>query len=335
MIKGLKPLINDAEEKITEFEIWMTKEIDKERELPDDVPGDKYLNRMIKEEKCMICGRPAKEGSGEHEHIKSLLNRRTRSEVLKPEIQLLNNNIQRIKGFTHQLLAKHDRINDEIKNWRDQENKLITTKQVLNSQKKEIEDNIKKIEGKLGSSIDNQSSSISKVLDNMKEYEARISRLKFEIKQKSKDNARIKVDLTSLKNQFKKIFEEEGIEIIEEKQIEKVNNLIEAVEKTIEIEYNSLIKDIEGRANEYINKILSHNTSIKAKISIDPFENKIKIIDDNNQALDLLNTGHKTIIKMSVINSIISKSSEYKEQPFPFLTDAPTSSLVQKTPSLI
>ena len=75
---------------------------------------------------------------------------------------------------------------------------------------------------------------------------------------------------------------------------------------------------------------MSANTSIKAKISIDPFENKIKIIDDNNQALDLLNTGHKTIIKMSVINSIISKSSEYKEQPFPFLTDAPTSSLGAK-----
>ena len=27
MIKGLKPLINDAEEKITEFEIWMTKKL--------------------------------------------------------------------------------------------------------------------------------------------------------------------------------------------------------------------------------------------------------------------------------------------------------------------
>jgi len=30
---------------------------------------------------------------------------------------------------------------------------------------------------------------------------------------------------------------------------------------------------------------------------------------------------------MSIINAIISKSSEYKNEPFPFLTDAPTSNL--------
>ena len=33
---------------------------------------------------------------------------------------------------------------------------------------------------------------------------------------------------------------------------------------------------------------------------------------------------------MSIINSIITKSTEYKEQPYPFITDAPTSSLGQK-----
>ena len=41
----------------------------------------------------------------------------------------------------------------------------------------------------------------------------------------------------------------------------------------------------------------------------------------------MLNTGHKTIIKMSIINAIITKSSEYKIEPFPFLSDAPTSNL--------
>ena len=47
----------------------------------------------------------------------------------------------------------------------------------------------------------------------MKEYEARISRLKFEITQKSKDNARIKVDLTSLKNQFKKYLKRKELKL--------------------------------------------------------------------------------------------------------------------------
>ena len=54
------------------------------------------------------------------------------------------------------------------------------------------------------------------------------------------------------------------------------------------------------------------------------------ILDQDGEELNLLNTGHKTIIKMSIINSIISKSSEYKNQPYPFVTDAPTSSLGEK-----
>ena len=131
MINGLGPLFDDAESKIADFEIWRTKEINKERELPDDVPGDRYLNLMISEEKCMICGRDAKEGSSEHIHIKSLLNRRTRSEVLNPEIEMLNNNIQRIKGYTNQLKVKHDNIKHEIKSWRLEEDKLNKNKQML------------------------------------------------------------------------------------------------------------------------------------------------------------------------------------------------------------
>ena len=137
-------------------------------------------------------------------------------------------------------------------------------------------------------------------------------------------------EIRKLDKELDSISLEEGIEIEENKQIERIKSIIDAVEKTIKIEYTSLIKDIEKRANDYIQEILSHNDSIKAKVSIDPEENEITIIDDNGEPLDMLNTGHKTIIKMSVINSIISKSSEYKEQPFPFLTDAPTSSLGPK-----
>ena len=124
--------------------------------------------------------------------------------------------------------------------------------------------------------------------------------------------------------------DEQGNIAHEEKKLLETEILLDAVKKTKETEYEKLIKDIESRSNEYISTTLKHNSSIKAKIEIDAKTNTIEITDQNNTDLSMLNTGHKTIIKMSIINAIISKSSEYKNLPFPFITDAPTSNLGNK-----
>ena len=48
MLKGLTPLINGSAGKLLEFEDWRNKQIDKERELPEDVPGPVYIKKMLK-----------------------------------------------------------------------------------------------------------------------------------------------------------------------------------------------------------------------------------------------------------------------------------------------
>ena len=60
--------------------------------------------------------------------------------------------------------------------------------------------------------------------------------------------------------------------------------------------------------------------------------NKIRVlnVDDSGRELKNYNTGHYTLMKMCIINAIISLTNDYKNTAYPFITDAPTSNLDEK-----
>ena len=330
MLKGLSPLINNSLIKMTEFEDWRTSQIDKEQNLPEDVPGDQYLHKMLNEELCMICNRDATRDSIEYNHIKSLLNRKEKSKVLSPEVENLNTTITQLKHYPSRILNKISKVDQEIKDYREKDTDLTKRKTFLYNEKRKIENEIKDFEGKLGTSIDNTSLNTRKIMEAITKYDGLISKKGKEL---TYNNDQIRIsnsNIKRLRSELQSLEINDNTEIIESQQLNVINDLKSTIEKTIVLEYQKLIKDIEKRSNDYVSEILSHNSSIKAKIEIDPNSNTIEIVDEDGEDLNLLNTGHKTIIKMSIINSIISKSSEYKNQPFPFVTDAPTSSLGEK-----
>ena len=330
MLKGLSPLIKNSLDKMTEFEDWRTSQIDKEQNLPEDVPGDQYLHKMLNEELCMICNRDAVQGSIEHNHIKSLLNRKEKSKVLSPEVENLNTIITQLKHFPSRILNNISEVDTEIKEYRERDADLTKRKTFLYNEKRKIEKEIKDFEGKLGASIDNTSINTRRIMEGITKYDSLISKKERDLTYNEAQIRESKSKIERLRRELKDLEVHDSTEIIESQQLDVINDLKLTIEKTIVLEYKKLIKDIEKRSNDYVSEILSHNTSIKAKIKIDPDDNTIEIVDQDGEELNLLNTGHKTIIKMSIINSIISKSSEYKNQPYPFVTDAPTSSLGEK-----
>lgn len=330
MLKGLSPLIKNSLIKMTEFEDWRTSQIDKEQNLPEDVPGDQYLQKMLNEELCMICNRDAIKGSIEYNHIKSLLNRKEKSKVLSPEVENLNTTITQLKHYPSRILNKISRVDQEIKDYRERDTDLTKRKTFLYNEKRKIENEIKDFEGKLGTSIDSTSLNTRKIIEAITKYDGLISKKEKELNYNNDQIRQSNSNIKRLRSELQSLEINDNTEIIESQQLDVINKLKSTIEKTIVLEYQKLIKDIEKRSNDYVSEILAHNSSIKAKIEIDPNSNTIEIVDQDGEELNLLNTGHKTIIKMSIINSIISKSSEYKNQPYPFVTDAPTSSLGEK-----
>ena len=328
MLKGLAPLINGSAGKLLEFEDWRNKQIDKERELPEDVPGPVYIKKMLKQEKCLVCGRPAKQGTDEHNHIASRLNKKNPSIVLDPEVEKMNQYVVSLRTYPHSLTNDLSKIDGEIKEYRDQDVELTKKLRILNKQKDEIDKEISNFEKKEGFKIDSHSVNSANLITTLGNYENMDRRIDYKLRE---SNERVRIAENNIKNSksiLAKLSGEDKNDLnLEKKNLKESEILINAVELTKKNEYDKLIKDIEQRSNNYISTILEHNSSIEAKVEIDSKSNTIEIIDSNNEDLSMLNTGHKTIIKMSIINAIISKSSEYKNEPFPFLTDAPTSNL--------
>ena len=328
MLKGLSPLLKDSSYKLLEFEDWRNKKISKERELPEDVPGDIYLEKMLKQEKCLVCGRPAKSGSEEHAHIASKLNRKNTSVLLDPETERMNKYVVSLKSFPQSLSNDLSIINDEIKEYRDEDFELTKKLRILNKQKDEIDKDISNFEKKEGLKIDSHSINSNLLINQLDKYEVRDRKIEFDLKQSESRERNALNYIKSSKSILSKLAgSDKNDSTLEKKNLKESEVLIKAVKLTKETEYEKLIKDIEKRSNTYISTILEHNSSIEAKVEIDSKSNIIEITDKNNEDLSMLNTGHKTIIKMSIINAIISKSSEYKNEPYPFLTDAPTSNL--------
>ena len=328
MLKGLTPLLKDSAKKLLEFEDWRNNQIDKERKLPEDVPGDIYLNKMIDLKKCLICGRPAEDDTPEQAHIASLLNRKNTSILLDPEIERMNQSVVSLKTYPQSLSNDLDKINNQIEEYRDNDAELTKRRRILEKKKKEIDKNISIFEKREGFKIDIHSTNSELLINQLSDFERRDKKISYLLRESVTRERNALNSIKLSKSLLTKLAGDDKNDLtLERKNLKESEILIQAVEVTKETEYAKLIKDIEQRSNKYISTILEHNSSIEAKVEIDSKSNIIEITDKNNEDLSMLNTGHKTIIKMSIINAIISKSSEYKNQPYPFLTDAPTSNL--------
>jgi DNA sulfur modification protein DndD len=328
MMKGLTPFLKDSAKKLLEFEDWRNKQFDKEQELPEDVPGPVYIEKMLKQEKCLVCGRPAKEGTDEHKHIASRLNKKNPSKILDPETERMNKYVVSLRTYPHRLTNKLDAINFEIENYRDKDIELTKKRRILRKRKKEIDKEISVFEKQEGFKIDNHSTNSVLLVNSLNSHEINDKKIGIRLRESKERERQAKNEIKSIKSILARLSGGEKNDLsLEKKNLKESEVLINAVETTKGTEYEKLIRDIEQRSNNYISKILENNSSIKAKVEIDAKSNIIEITDLNDEELSLLNTGHKTIIKMSIINAIISKSSEYKNESFPFLTDAPTSNL--------
>ena len=183
MLKGLTPLIKNSANKLLEFEDWRNKQIDKERELPEGVPGPVYIEKMLKQEKCLVCGRPAKQGTDEYKRIASRSDKNPPSIRLDPEIERMNNYVVSLRTYPHTLANHLGKIDDEIKEYRDEDFELTKKLRILNKSKDEIDKDISNFEKKEGLKIDSHSINSNLLINQLDKHEARDRKIEFDLKQ--------------------------------------------------------------------------------------------------------------------------------------------------------
>ncbi|MGJ8715662.1 MAG: hypothetical protein ACSHXG_11205 [Maribacter stanieri] len=331
MLYGAKNLFQTAADRLIEFEDYRQSLISKEYELPMDVPGDVYLNKMLENELCMICDRPAKNPSEAYDNIKAKLNRKIKPEYLTPENEQINTEVLTFKAKLGSLSRNYGFIKAEIIEHKRKLNDLYEERKIYLEKLQTVNDDIDKLYTKRGIDVSEGAQTHSRKHGEYKLLNEEIRNLNRKIEAAKASVKDAEMDVVSLEKEMSKIQRvDNNVNVIEEEIAKYTNYLAKYISEIEQKEYNKLINQIESEANLSFLDITGVNKTIDGKIKIDRETFRVLNVDDEGRELQNYNTGHYTLMKMCIINAIISLTNDYKDESYPFITDAPTSNLDDK-----
>ena len=331
MLYGTKHLFKSAADRLIEFEDYRQSLISKEYELPEDVPGDVYLNKMLDQEICLICDRPAEKNSDAWNNMKAKLNRKLKPEYLSEENEKINKEVGGFKAKLGSLSRNYDSIHDEILDHRKKLNEAYEERNIYQDKLQQVKDDIDKLYNKRGIDISEGTQTHRKKHGEYKTLNEFITNLNRKIEGTKASVRDAEMDIAQLEGELSKIQRSNDTVKVIEEEIKKYTKYLSSHIANIEkSEYNNLINLIESEANISFGEITSVNNTIDGYIKIDRETFRVLNVDNEGRELENYNTGHYTLMKMCIINSIISLTNEYKDASYPFITDAPTSNLDNK-----
>lgn len=299
--------------------------------LPKGVPSKAYMDEMLKDEWCKVCNRPAEKGSEAYLFMKKRLEEYLKSQ--KPEKvdssekeQLFSNDyISRLFNLS----VSHE---DNLGSLRNIRNKITELFEFNNDRKNDLTELNEKLNKELqereriiGSS-NIGAEKLSSVLKNYNNWQK-------ELTNQNKELLSYSQQLQSITNE------------LNQRNIEKDNIDIGSV-NTFLIKTRTILRDIETifkdtkekKFDEFISLLQSKSNTIFQTINVDDFTGTIVFKRKSNKStvsIELQEGGrifHKpnqslaTSMHIAILFAISELASDLKEENFPMIFDAPTSS---------
>ena len=320
MLKGTDELIKKADGILEEFSKVIREKSETDNPIPLKIPGKKYIQQMLKDEHCHICERPAPEDSDAHNAMKKRL---TESKDLEAEAKEKNRKYNELEMSYMQLADKPNQILDivsgiekDIQNWDKKMSDLFQQRIECKKDKERLESETDIKEIKKGART---AANLTADYTFYKEEEKKQSNY---IKRLERERLQLKGQIDS-KTKERKKYESDDEQIVEQ-EAEIYFKLLESISLELKDRaLKNLLKDIESRANDLYKKYLENSQSPDGYLSIDSESYEVLVLDDGKRKD--INQGHEVAAKMSVINAILSLSSEKLGKSYPLVADAPSS----------
>jgi len=290
--------------------------------LPVNVPQPVYVEQMLDVEKCLVCGRDAKNGTDEYNHIKKLLERGTK----KTDVSIFKNDCSSIfsklyndcLGFKQLIISTNERIENEFNKIEELKNNIIK----YNKRKKEISDNFEDL-------IDDNKS--NNIVNSFRTHEMNRDKYQSLVTSGEADLIRLEKNQSGYENEFAKLVKGE---VKSELELANTifNNLHEIAKCTRNEVFNKLIEELEENANDLFGTMTEKNMSITGKIKLKKISNGHyipEIVDKNGHILPSPNDSNIILVKLALIMSIINSRGKWSEN-YSLILDAPTSKMAEK-----
>ena len=289
--------------------------------LPPNSPDKSSLLRMLDNEMCEICGRPASKDSEYWKRIEMVLKRPKQTESSnKNDFSSFYGDIQTTVGSFSLSIPKTPQ---SIQEYRD---KLDLLEEEINQKEEEKE------EAKLGFFNAGGSENSTDVTDRQYISDYRLA--ENTIRDRENDIKNAGKLITTLETRLKQIDKD----IISNNTDDEISSYRNFKETMASVEYiflntkerilDKILKSLEINANEKYGELTFGNLTAGGKLSFSKQADgtvQVSIKNINNGELTGLGTGYQRMKQLSIIMAIISSKIGNKQFDYPFISDAPFS----------
>jgi DNA sulfur modification protein DndD len=305
--------------------------------LPWNLPDESTMKEMIDDEICKVCGRPAPKGSEAYEfmcnklneylaHITAEANKNSNiSEEDKPLfpnsfINELHSRQIKLSGETEQEISNiATQISDELDFVNKRRNELNEVDKQLQELKTEQNDLLMQ-SGLSADLLDKSISDLKGFFDAKSRAESRVSVLETTLKFKESAKSEIQEKLSKLEptSSMTQVYQ-------------RVHTAFERITKAFsnakEQNINNFLQMLEAEANKYLQKLNKNDFYgiIRIRKTLNNSA-RIELYSDNGSRIEKPNGALKTTMYMSVLFAISQITTLKREQDYPLIFDAPTSS---------
>lgn len=287
--------------------------------LPAESPDSYSLKKMLQEQICMVCGRPAIKGSEEWNHIQLVLDHHSPKKDIPTKqsfVQLLDTLMRSASSYSNQISV----IEEDFTKARVIDKKYRTRKQNLYNA---IEDKQNELIG-LGEAKEEYDQG---TINRYGAAEKRITKYEGEIMRAEEDLAlfasqldRKNKEIDNLTtNKFNKAYQER------QKMMKDILTITNNSKKRI---YQKVLQELENKSNFYFKEMTKSNSVDGGiiKMTANPDDTfAIDICDAEDNKIYGLSEGFQRMKKLAVITAIIA-TGEGGRLGYPLIADAPLSS---------
>lgn len=301
--------------------------------LPWYVPDKETMQEMIDDEVCKVCGRPAHKGTPEYEFMVNKLN-----EFLANSQPKANKEEEEKPYFPNHYVEEIDKISNRLGGWNEKEIAEIATivydkLELIQARKQDLERATKNLQEaedeKARLLIQTQGVSESMLDRGFKDYKGASER---------KDKAVLQ--LAELKRRLDEL-EKEQMRISDDfNQIEPSNNaakrsqlihrtlklIVDSFARAKDRNVNDFLRMLESETNKYFEKLNENDFRGQVRIREDGGTARIQLYSSNGTRISNPGGAQRTTMYMSVLFAISNITTLKREEDYPLIFDAPTSS---------
>ncbi|WP_456459185.1 hypothetical protein [Reichenbachiella sp.] len=287
--------------------------------LPEGSPDSYSLRKMLKEEKCFVCGRSAAEHSEPWNHINNVLNAHTETPTVSQSKQTFNGLLDSLMKSSSSLSTRIEKVDKNVNQIKQKDKQYREDKKKL---RVKYEDFKNELLG-LGETKDGKDAI---TINQFGGAERRVERSETSIKDKENRIAELNIKLVEKNNELQRLAGQE-LDVTYEKQLSILTNIDRIAINTRTKLLDEIIEKLETKSNEYY-KLLTESSSADGGVI------RIKRKEDDTFGVELedtsgnkqygLSEGFQRMKKLAVIMGIIA-SKEDGRLEYPLIADAPLS----------